>query len=392
MQQDNLFEGMKRPLSYRTRPIEFAEFVGQDHIIEQVKEHPGSLILWGPVGTGKTTLAHLMGISSKGHFHSFSACLGSLADLKTQMAQAKENSGAILFIDEIHRANRVQQDALLPYVEEGLFTLIGATTENPRAVLSRALLSRVKVFELKKLLPENLLVILHNTVKRSDLKIEGEVLQDIAHRADGDARMAINMLENIVEGKSAPECHRSYDRKGKRHYDVISAFIKSLRGSDPDAALLWLAVMLDGGEDPVFIARRLVIFASEDVGNADPTALTLAVSCLQGVEKIGMPEARINLAQATTYLAATVKSNAAYVGINEALKYVKENPTLAVPGALKNIGAERSKYRYPHSYPQHFVKQKYAPDSVPSFYRPGELGIEKKLAERLKSLWKGDKF
>ena len=165
-----------------------------------------------------------------------------------------------------------------------------------------------------------------------------------------------------------------------------------MRGSDPDAALLWLAVMLDGGEDPVFIARRLVIFASEDVGNADPAALTLAVSCLQGVEKIGMPEARINLAQATTYLAATVKSNAAYRGIDEALKYVKNHPTLSVPGALKNVGAERSHYRYPHSYPQHFVRQQYAPESLPTFYRPGKLGVEKKLAERLKSLWKGDKF
>ena len=391
MQQDNLFQGAKQPLSYRARPVLFEEFVGQEHIVEQVREHSGSLILWGPTGTGKTTLARLMGLSSGRNFYSFSACLGSLTDLKKQMVQAREDWGSILFIDEIHRANRIQQDALLPYVEEGLFTLIGATTENPRAVLSRALLSRVKIFELKKLLPQHLSTILRKTVERSGLGVEQEVLQEIAHHADGDARRAINMLENFVEGKSSPECHRSYDRKGERHYDVISAFIKSLRGSDPDAALLWLAVMLDGGEDPVFIARRLVIFASEDVGNADPAALTLAVSCLQGVEKIGMPEARINLAQATTYLASTFKSNASYLGIDEALEYVKKHPTLSVPGALKNVGSERSRYRYPHSYPQHFVKQQYAPEPLPSFYRPGELGVEKKLGERLKSLWKGDK-
>ena len=214
MQQDNLFQGESQPLSYRTRPIEFAEFVGQEHVLEQIREHPGSFILWGPTGTGKTTLAHLMGITSRCHFYSFSACLGNLTELKALMAQAREDRGSILFIDEIHRANRVQQDALLPYVEEGVFTLIGATTENPRAVLSRALLSRVKVFELKKFLPQHLLTILNKTVERSGLKVEGETLQSISHDADGDARRAINMLEDFVEGKSAPECHRSYDRKG----------------------------------------------------------------------------------------------------------------------------------------------------------------------------------
>ena len=392
MRQDDLFEGMRQPLSYRTRPVSFEDFVGQEQIVGQVRVHPGSLILWGPTGTGKTSLARLMGISSGCNFYSFSACLGTLSDLKALMAQAREDSGSILFIDEIHRANRVQQDALLPYVEEGLFTLIGATTENPRAVLNRALLSRVKVFELKKLSPQHLETILYKTADKSGFGVEEKVLLDIADHADGDARRAINMLEEYVGGKTSPECHRGYDRKGERHYDVISAFIKSLRGSDPDAALLWLAVMLDGGEDPVFIARRLVIFASEDVGNADPGALTLAISCLHAVEKIGMPEARINLAQATTYLASTFKSNAAYLGIDEALEYVKKHPTLSVPGALKNVGSERSNYRYPHSYPRHFVRQQYAPEPLPAFYRPGEMGAEKKLAEHLKSLWKGDKF
>ena len=294
------------------------------------------------------------------------------------MAEAREDDRAILFIDEIHRANRIQQDALLPSVEQGHFTLIGATTENPRGVLTRALLSRVKVFGLKKLSPQHLLLILHKTVEQFDLGVEEKVLQNIADHADGDARRAVNMLEDWAEGKSPPESQRNYDLKGERHYDVISAFIKSMRGSDPDAALLWLAIMLDGGEEPIFIARRLIIFASEDVGNADPAALTLAVSCLQAVEKIGMPEARINLAQATTYLASTVKSNAAYLGIDEALEYVKKRPTLPVPGVLKNVGSERSRYLYPHSHPGHFVLQQYAPEALPSFYRPGELGVEKK--------------
>ena len=395
MQQEHLFDGVKQPLSYRTRPISFDDFVGQEHLVERVREHPGSMIVWGPTGSGKTTLARLLAIHSGRNFYSYSACLGTLTDLKGLMAQAREDRGSILFIDEIHRANRVQQDALLPYVEEGRFTLIGATTENPRAVLNRALLSRVKVFELKGLAEEQLLAILQNAVEKFGLQVEATVLQDIAGHGDGDARRALNMLEDWVEGKSPPETNRRYDLKGERHYDVISAFIKSLRGSDPDAALLWLAVMLDGGEEPVFIARRLVIFASEDVGNADPAALTLAVSCLQAVEKIGMPEARINLAQATTYLASTVKSNAAYVGINEALKYVQERPTLPVPEALKNVkvrGEDGPSYRYPHSHPGHFVRQKYAPEPLPSFYRPTDMGLEKKLAERLKALWGKSKF
>ena len=372
MQQNDLFQETRQPLSHRTRPISFEDFVGQEHVLGQVRNHPGSLILWGPTGTGKTTLARLLAIFSGRNYYPFSACLGTLTELKGLMAQAREDAGSILFIDEIHRANRIQQDALLPYVEEGRFTLVGATTENPRAVLNRALLSRVKVFELVKLSDQDLLAILQKAVERSELEVEEKSLEEIACHADGDARRAINMLEDWITGKTPPERNRCYDLKGDRHYDVISAFIKSMRGSDPDAALLWLAVMLDGGEEPVFIARRLVIFASEDVGNADPAALTLAVSCLHAVEKIGMPEARINLAQATTYLASTVKSNAAYMGINEALKHVKGNTTIPVPERLKNksVRKERPAYLYPHSYPGHFVRQEYAPEETPSFYRP----------------------
>ena len=385
MEQDNLFQEVRVPLSHRTRPISFDDFVGQEHVLGRIREHPGSLVVWGPTGTGKTTLARLLAIHSGRNFYSYSPCLGTLTDLKGLMSQAREDAGSILFIDEIHRANRVQQDALLPHVEEGRFTLVGATTENPRGVLNRALLSRVKVFELEQLSEDQLLSILQKTVEKSTFQVEGKILRNIADRADGDARRALNMLEDWVEGKSPPEGNRRYDLKGDRHYDVISAFIKSLRGSDPDAALLWLAVMLDGGEEPIFIARRLVIFASEDVGNGDPAALTLAVSCLQAVEKIGMPEARINLAQATTYLASTVKSNASYVGINEALKYVRERTTLPVPQNLVREG--RSSYLYPHAHPGHFVRQQYAPQSLPFFYRPTGMGVEKKLRERLKSLW-----
>ena len=266
MQQDNLFQGSTRPLSYRARPIMFEEFVGQEHIVNLVRAHSGNLILWGPTGTGKTTLARLTAISSGRNFYPFSACLGTLSDLKALMAQAREDSGSILFIDEIHRANRIQQDALLPYAEEGLFTLMGATTENPRAVLSPALLSRVKVFELKKLSAHHLVSILYSASKKSELIVEDKLLQDISHHADGDARRAINMLEELIQGNGSLEYHRQYDRKGERHYDVISAFIKSLRGSDPNSALLWLAVMLDGGEDPGFYCPALGSFCQRRCG------------------------------------------------------------------------------------------------------------------------------
>ena len=394
------------PLAFRARPENLAEYCGQDHLFSrwkflQNKNFP-SLIIWGPPGTGKTTLAGLLADQSGKELFKFNAVLGGVADLKKLISQAREmkqyfGKESIIFVDEIHRFNKAQQDALLPYVEAGEFTLIGATTEYPKTSVNKALLSRVQIIELKKLTEEALGKILLNTCSKYDLETSQEVIQLISRFSDGDARTALNTLEaldkaqelkDLEKARKIIDAHsRSYDKNGERHYDVISAFIKSMRGSDPDAALLWLAVMLDGGEDPVFIARRMVIFASEDIGNADPTALTLAVSGLTAVQNIGMPEARINLAQVTTYLASTVKSNASYMGINEALEYVRNNPSVEVPEHLKNTGSQSKNYQYPHSHEGHFVKQDYRPKEVPKFYSPNGLGTESKIKDRLEKLW-----
>lgn len=393
------------PLAHRARPELFEHFHGQEHIFGRFpflkSANFPSLILWGPPGTGKTTLAGLLAKQSGKDLYRFNAVLGGVAELKKLIASAGEmkralKREAIIFVDEIHRFNKAQQDALLPYVEAGDFTFIGATTENPRGSVNRALISRVKIIELKKLTEAALLDILKDANRRFDLKASNTVLETIADYASGDARAALGTLEQAVSvnATSANEIKklilenvRDYDRNQNRHYDVISAFIKSMRGSDPQAALLWLAVMIDGGEDPVFIARRLVIFASEDVGNADPTALQLAVNALHTVEKIGMPEARIPLGQATTYLASTVKSNAAYNAINAALEFVQENPTIEVPTHLRNHHPDNKNYKYPHSYPGAFVKQTYTQENIPQFYQPSEYGIEKRLKDRLNALW-----
>jgi putative ATPase len=393
------------PLGHRARPERFEDFHGQEHLFERFKflktaDFP-SLVLWGPPGSGKTTLAALLAKQSGKDLYRFNAVLGGVADLKKLIASALEmkktlKRQSIIFVDEIHRFNKAQQDALLPYVEAGDFTFIGATTENPRSSVNRALISRVKVIELKKLTPKAVTAILSDACNKFNFEIKSEILEVIADYADGDARAALSTLE-LAQANQISSTHevkklilenvRDYDRNQNRHYDVISAFIKSMRGSDPQAALLWLAVMIDGGEDPVFIARRLVIFASEDVGNADPTGLQLAVNALHTVEKIGMPEARIPLAQATTYLASTVKSNAAYNGINAALEFVQNHSTIEVPTYLRNHHPDGKKYQYPHSHSNAFVDQDYSGLELPNFYSPTEFGLEKRLKERLRALW-----
>lgn len=398
------------PLANISRPKDFSGFIGQSHIF---KRYPflrstkiPSLILWGPPGTGKTTLANILASNSNKELYLFNAVLGGVNDLKKLINSAlamHETCGAepLIFIDEIHRFNKAQQDALLPYVEQGAFTLIGATTENPRSSVNRALLSRVHSVELKRLTEKDLFDIIKKSAVKFDIEIDNKNIEFIADHSNGDARNALNTLDVIykhqlensktlsIQGirKLILENGRDYDKNKDRHYDVISAFIKSIRGSDPDAAVLWLAVMLDGGEDPVFIARRLIISAAEDIGNADPSALTLATAALTAVQSIGMPEARICLAQATTYLASTVKSNACYLSIDEALSFVRSQTTISVPNHLRNYPPKGTpKYKYPHDYPNHYVEQEYFDTNTPTFYRPSNFGMEKNLKLRLENL------
>jgi putative ATPase len=327
------------PLAHRCRPENLSEFVGLDAIYSRypflLHKHLPNLIIYGPPGSGKTTFAKLISQESGKHFFQFNAVLGGVADLKKLIHSIGPNS--VIFIDEIHRFNKAQQDALLPYIEEGSFILIGATTEFPRVSVNRALLSRSHIVELKELNADQILKLLINAKEKFSLQISQENMEIIAKLTGGDARIALNTLElaltlanpdlpaikNLIS-----ENNRAYDKSGNRHYDVISAFIKSMRANDPQKALLCLAIMIDGNEDPLFIARRLVIFASEDIGNADPSALTLATSALLAVKNIGMPEARIILAQSTTYLASTYKSKASYEAINEAISFVQSHATI----------------------------------------------------------------
>ncbi len=423
------------PLASRLRPTTLDEVVGQQHIIGKDKllyraikaDKLGSLIFYGPPGTGKTTLAKVIANTTSADFKQINATIAGKKDMEEVVQQAKNNMGmygkkTILFVDEIHRFNKGQQDYLLPFVEDGTLILIGATTENPYFEVNGALISRSSVFELKSLNKEDIKILLKRAVYDKekgmgsyDAEITEEALEFLADISGGDARNALNAIELGIlttqrseDGKIhitidvAQECIQKrvvrYDKTGDNHYDTISAFIKSLRGSDPDAAVYYLAKMLYAGEDIKFIARRMMISASEDVGNADPNALTVAVSASQAVERIGMPEARIILAQAATYIASAPKSNAAYLSIDAAMESVRTQKT-TVPVHLQDAhykGAAKlghgTGYKYAHDYPEHYVKQQYLPDEIrdAKFYEPTEIGYEKEIKERLDRLKSGE--
>ncbi len=417
------------PLASRLRPRTLDEVVGQQHIIGKDKllyraikaDKVGSIIFYGPPGTGKTTLAKVIAGTTSAEFKQINATVAGKKDMEDVVKEAKDLLGmygkkTILFVDEIHRFNKSQQDYLLPFVEDGTLTLIGATTENPYFEVNGALLSRSRIFELKLLEKEDIKELLRRAVSDEErgmgtyrARIEDDAMEFLADVANGDARAALNAIElgiMTTERSSdgmihidlavAQECIQKravrYDKSGDSHYDTISAFIKSMRGSDPDAAVYYLARMLYAGEDIKFIARRIMICASEDVGNADPQALTVAVSAAQAIERVGMPEAQIILSQAVTYVASAPKSNAACMAVFQAMETVKETRTMPVPVHLQDKhykGAEKlghgQGYLYAHDYPNHYVKQQYLPDGLEgsSFYVPTELGYEKQIRDHL---------
>ncbi|MEX0799003.1 MAG: replication-associated recombination protein A [Bacteriovoracaceae bacterium] len=402
-------ETANSPLAFELRPSSLDEFFGQSGAKKRIArlnfEKLPHIIFWGPPGTGKTTLAEIMAKRAQLELFNFNAVMGGVNDLRKLIAQAQdlyklEGKKSIIFIDEIHRFNKAQQDALLPYLEKGDFVLFGATTEYPQTALNRALLSRVQLWNLEKLSKNELKEIIKRALNLRSISLVPEVVDFIADNNNGDARAALNQVEILEQNKDAIAdldfesikkqflfSQRQYDKNSERHYDVISAFIKSLRGSDANAALLWLAVMLDGGEDPVFIARRLIIAASEDIGNADPRALQLANDAHYATKQIGMPEARIPLAQAAVYLANAPKSNSSYLAIDEALSFVRENKTIEVPTHLRNNHPDKKNYKYPHSYPNHWTEQNYS-HVKERFYTPGELGYERMQTDNLDKMKK----
>jgi putative ATPase len=417
------------PLAWRMRPRDLSEFVGQEHVLGQGKllrrsietDRFMSLILYGPPGTGKTALAHLIAERGRAHFLSLNAVTAGVADIRkaaqdAALERTRSNKRTVLFIDEIHRFTRLQQDALLPDVERGNMTLIGASTSNPFFAIIPALSSRSQIFEFKPLNDEDIKTLIVRALSDKErglgnfrVDLAPDALGFLIARSNGDARRALNALELGVlstlpreDGLVIYDLHTAEESIQKKalaydedeHYDTISAFIKSMRGSDPDATLYWMAKMIYAGEDPLFIARRIVIAASEDVGNADPRAIFVATAAYQAVERIGMPEGSIPLAQAAVYVAAAPKSNAAYLGINAAMKDVAEGKLLPVPDHLKDAhykGAARlgrgKGYRYPHDYPGHYVAQDYLPQKR-EYYRPTEQGEEKRIKERLAGLKK----
>lgn len=430
MEKLDLKEKLNSPLADRFRPQNLDEFLGQEHILAKGKllrkaienEQFYSFILWGPPGCGKTTLARIISQAKNYFYKEYSAVVSGINEIKQTIKEAllKEevyHKKTILFIDEIHRFNKSQQDAFLPYIEKGLIVLIGATTENPYFEITPPLSSRLKIYEMKPLPKKDLAALINKVIldqeqglgkEKINFETE-EAFQFILDSCNGDARKLLNTLEHIVLGNS----HKKeidleiikdalqkkpilYDQKGDYHYETISAFIKSIRGGDPDAALYYLARMLYAGEDPRFIARRMIIAASEDIGNADPLAILVANSAMQSVEFIGMPEARIILAQACIYLACAPKSNAAYLGIEKALNDVKNKANFPIPLHLRNFilkdaqsSLKHIKYKYPHDYPGNFVSQQYLPDNLVEsiYYQPADQGFEIKIKDRLKKRW-----
>ena len=433
--QSRLDAERNAPLAERMRPRAFDEFIGQEQVVGRDRVlfraiaagRLPSLILWGPPGAGKTTLARLVAAATQAAFEPVSAVTSGVADLRRIVAEARDRRGmhgqaTILFIDEIHRFNKSQQDVILPHVENGTVTLIGATTENPSFEVIAPLLSRSRVFALQSLAPEEVEAIVIRATEDGerglgDMKvaIAPNAIAHLVNIANGDARVALNALETAAYA-TGPDANGArlidldtiadalqrrspmYDKAGDSHYDTISAFIKSVRGSSPDGALYWLARMIESGEDPLFIARRLVILAAEDIGLADPQALTVAVAVQQAVHFIGMPEGRIPLAEATVYLATAPKSNTAYAALNEAMADVRRLPNDPVPlhlrnavtGMMQQMGYGHD-YKYSHDYEGHFAPQEYLPPQLQGrrYYHPGTEGAEREIAERLRRWWGG---
>lgn len=424
------------PLAARLRPVKLEEFYGQHHLLAKDKPfykaitqgHLHSMILWGPPGSGKTTLAKLIAQYAHSQIEHLSAVLAGVKEIRLLVEKAKkalieEKQPTILFLDEIHRFNKAQQDVLLPHVEEGLLTLIGATTENPSFAINGALLSRARVYVLRALQPDEILQVIDHALQEKErglgkrrIAISEELKHNLALVADGDARQALNLLEiaaDLAENVNGEECiteqtmhevlaggMRRFDKGGEIFYDQISALHKSVRGSAPDAALYWLARMLDGGCDPIYIARRIVRMASEDIGNADPRALQLALNAWEAQERLGSPEGDLALAQAIVYLSCAAKSNATYLALQQAMGDVKRFGSLEVPLHLRNAPTKLMRelgygktYRYPHDEPEAYAAgEHYFPDEMnePKYYKPAPRGLEIKVAEKLQQLKKLD--